>query len=82
MGLKAPANLGVEYKSDFDAIFPELAAAFGVAYAPDFFAGFEGTAPADLPAHFLPDRLHPNADGVARIVEGLGPSVLELVTPD
>nr|WP_306115278.1 MULTISPECIES: arylesterase [unclassified Roseovarius] len=82
VGLKAPANLGAGYKSDFDAIFPELAAAFGVAYAPDFFVGLEGTAPADLPTYFLPDRLHPNADGVARIVEGLGPSVLELVTPD
>jgi acyl-CoA thioesterase-1 len=28
---------------------------------------------------FQADGIHPNADGVARIVEGLGPSVLALI---
>ncbi len=82
VGLRAPSNFGADYKDDFDAIFPALAEDFDVAYAPDFFVGLEGTAPADLPAFFLPDRLHPNAEGVVRIVEGLGPRILELVAPE
>lgn len=79
VGLRAPSNFGAEYKAEFDAIFPDLAEEYGVTYAPDFFAGLEGVAPTDLPAFFQPDGLHPNAAGVAQIVEGLGPRVMELI---
>ena len=79
VGLHAPSNFGAEYKAEFDGIFPGLAEAFGVPLAPDFFIGLDGVAPEDLPGFFLPDRLHPNAEGVARIVEGLGPDVLALI---
>lgn len=82
IGLQAPGNYGPAYKAQFDAIFPELAEAFGTRYAPDFFAGFADAA-GDLNAARMlmqPDGIHPNAKGVARIVDALGPSVLRLVT--
>ena len=40
VGLKAPANLGAGYKSDFDAIFPELEE--GVAKMPAARVGLKG----------------------------------------
>lgn len=82
VGLNAPSNFGPEYKAEFDAIFPTLVAEFDVAYAPDFFVGLADVEPADLPTYFQADGLHPNALGVARLVEGLGPSILNLIAPD
>ncbi|PKQ12129.1 MAG: arylesterase [Alphaproteobacteria bacterium HGW-Alphaproteobacteria-1] len=79
VGLRAPGNYGADYKAAFDAIFPELAEAHGALYAPDFFAGLGEGDPAELQAFFQPDRIHPNAEGVARIVEGLGPYVAALI---
>ncbi len=79
VGLEAPGNFGPEYKSEFDAMFPTLADEFDVPLAPDFFAGLEGEDVADWPMYFQPDGLHPNARGVVRIVQGLGPDVLQLI---
>lgn len=79
VGLTAPGNYGPEYKAAFDAIYPELSEAYGALLAPDFFAGLGGGDPAALQRWFQADGIHPNADGVARIVEGLGPSVLALI---
>ena len=79
VGLTAPGNYGPEYKTAFDAIYPELSEDYGALLAPDFFAGLGGGDPATLQRWFQADGIHPNADGVARIVEGLGPSVLALI---
>jgi acyl-CoA thioesterase-1 len=80
VGFEAPGNYGPDYKTAFDAIYPDLAQTHDTLYAPDFFAGLtaEGSGPADLADYFQPDGLHPNAEGVARIVAGLGPFVLDL----
>lgn len=79
VGMTAPGNYGAEYKADFDAIYPELSEAYGTLYAENFFAGLGVGTPADLQAYFQADGIHPNAEGVARIVEALGPSVIELI---
>lgn len=79
VGMKAPGNYGAGYKADFDAIYPELSEAYGTLYAGNFFAGLGEGSPADLQAYFQPDGIHPNADGVGRIVEALGPRVIELI---
>lgn len=79
VGIKAPGNYGAGYKADFDAIYPELSEAYGTLYAGNFFAGLGEGSPADLQAYFQPDGIHPNADGVGRIVEALGPRVIELI---
>lgn len=81
VGLQAPGNYGPDYKAAFDRIYPDLADAYGTLYAESFFLGLSRDA-GDLSAFgafFQPDGIHPNADGVTRVVEGLGPLVLELV---
>ncbi len=81
VGMQAPGNYGPAFKEAFDAIYPELARETGALYAPDFFEGLQVADgdPASVRAFMQPDGIHPNAEGVARIVEALGPRVLSLV---
>lgn len=81
VGMQAPGNYGPDYKTAFDGMYPEIAAAYGTLYRDSFFAGLGGPDidPAAVVAFMQADGIHPNADGVARIVEGLGPDVLELI---
>ncbi len=81
VGLPAPGNYGPEFKAAFEAMYPELAAAHGALWHPDFLAGLRAAveAGANPVALMQPDGLHPSAEGVRRIVEDLGPAVLDLV---
>ena len=79
VGMRAPGNYGAEYAAAFDAIYPELAAAHDALLYPDFFAGLGEGAPADLQRYFQPDGIHPNRNGVDRIVADLGPAVIDLL---
>lgn len=84
VGLKAPGNFGPDYKAAFDAIYPELAQSYGALLAPGFFdgliaAGANPADPASMAKWMQADGIHPNADGVKLIVEGLGPKVQELI---
>ncbi|WP_299367603.1 arylesterase [uncultured Tateyamaria sp.] len=81
VGMQAPGNYGPDYKQAFDAMYPEIAADYGALYVESFFEGLggAGTDPAALGAFMQADGIHPNADGVARIVEGLGPHVIALI---
>ncbi|MEP1355535.1 MAG: arylesterase [Tateyamaria sp.] len=80
VGMQAPGNYGPEYKAAFDSMYPDLAEAYGTLYAESFFEGLggAGTDPATLGDFMQADGIHPNASGVALIVEGLGPFVLDL----
>ncbi len=73
-GMYALPNLGDAYQQQFRAVFDGLARRPGVLYDPFF---LEGVA-AD-PALNQPDRLHPNAAGVKRIVARLLPLVEKLL---
>lgn len=79
VGLEAPPNYGPEFKASFDAIYPDLAAEFGAALYPSFLAALaDGTDIETARAAYVqPDGLHPNAEGVARIVAAMGPVVLD-----
>ena len=81
VALEALGNYGPDYKRDFDAIYPDLAARHGAQLADNFFAALlaPGTSQATLTTWMQPDGIHPNADGVARIVAALGPRVLTLL---
>lgn len=79
VGLKAPGNFGPAYKAQFDAIYPELAAAYGSLHADSFFDGLPGNDPAAVRAFMQADGIHPNAEGVVLIVDALGPDVLRLI---
>lgn len=74
IGIEAPGNFGPGYKAEFDAIFPELAEEHG-----SLLAWWDLQRLADRPEMIQEDGLHPSAAGVARLVERLGPAVLELV---
>lgn len=73
-GMLAPRNLGEDYASSFDAIFPELAKAHGLALYPFFL-----DAIALRPELNLDDGMHPNARGVDVIVAQILPYVDKLV---
>ena len=81
IGMTAPGNYGAEYKAAFDAIYPELAEAYGTLYLDSFFAGLmvDGQMPADMGAVMQADGIHPNPDGVKKIVEVVGPEVEALL---
>jgi len=80
IGMQAPGNYGADYKAVFDAIYPELAQQYRTLYAPSFFEGLSADGdPNAVGAFMQPDGIHPNAKGVALIVEALGPKVMELV---
>lgn len=80
IGMEAPGNYGPEFKRDFDAIWPEMAARHDVTLVPSFFIALgENPDPAELREMFQADGLHPNTEGVQRIVAGLGPHVLDLL---
>ncbi len=80
VGIQAPSNYGPEYKAAFDAIYPELAQSYGTVYAESFFAGLQVNGDPGAANQFMQsDGLHPNAEGVAKIVEGIGPYVLRLI---
>lgn len=81
VGMTAPGNYGPEYKASFDAIYPELAEQYGTLYEAEFFGALteDGDGPAAARSYIQADGIHPNAEGVARIVAALGPRVEELI---
>lgn len=78
VGMEAPLNYGPDYQAAFDANYPDLAAEYGTLYAESFLAPV--VAAPDLRAVMQADGIHPNATGVALIVEALGPAVEALLT--
>lgn len=81
VGLTAPGNYGPDYKQAFEAIFPDLAATYGTLYAPSFLAPIEAALESGTPLSDMMQRdgIHPNANGVAMIVNALGPKVAQLI---
>lgn len=69
VGIKAPPELGA-YARQFDAVYGALAREHGVPFYPDILDGV-----ARDPALNQPDRIHPNARGVAVIAAKLAPAI-------
>lgn len=84
VGVPAVDNYGPDYKAAFDAMFSDLADSYDVALYPDIFAALrEGDGTGDIETarrdFMQEDGIHPDAEGVARIVDDLGPAVAALV---
>ena len=83
VGLTAPGNYGPDWQAAFNAMYPELAETHDALYVADFLAPLTAAAVEDPGAAFAtymqPDGIHPSADGVALIVEALGPEVETLI---
>lgn len=81
VGIPAPSNYGADYQTRFDAIYPDLAKEYGAILYPDFLTALRqngGSGMAEL-SLMQADNLHPNPEGVTRMVAGIGPSVLALI---
>lgn len=81
VGLPAPGNYGPEYKDAFDSMYPELADVYNALYFKDFLAGLSELPDraAAIRQYMQADGIHPNADGVALIVDAMGPTVEQLI---
>jgi acyl-CoA thioesterase I len=73
-GMYPPANFGPDYTAAFRAVFDRLSKRPGLLYDPFFLDGV-----ALEPSLVLADGMHPNAEGIARIVDRLLPLVLRLM---
>jgi acyl-CoA thioesterase-1 len=73
-GMYAPRNLGRDYGDRFNAIYPDLAAKHDVPLYPFFLDGV-----ALDPKLNQEDGMHPNAKGVAIVVEGILPHLTALI---
>ncbi|MBN8928248.1 MAG: arylesterase [Rhodospirillales bacterium] len=73
-GMYAPPNLGPDYQRAFRAVFDTLGRRPGVIYDPFFLEGV-----ATVPELNQADGLHPNAEGVRRIVARILPLVEKLL---
>jgi len=73
-GMLAPPNLGAEYGEAFRNTYAQLAREYEVVFYPFFLEGV-----AAEPALNQPDGIHPNARGVAVMVERILPSVEQLL---
>ena len=74
VGMRAPPNLGRDYAAAFDGIYARLAAKHGVALYPFFLDGV--AAQRELNQQ---DGIHPDARGVAAMVERILPAVAALL---
>ncbi len=73
-GMLAAPNLGPQYETQFNSLYPRLAQEYGVVYYPFFLDGV-----AANPKLNLGDGIHPNATGIAVIVDKIMPSVERLL---
>jgi acyl-CoA thioesterase-1 len=71
-GMIAPPNMGADYASAFNPIYPELAKAYDVPLYPFFLDGV-----ASVEGMNQADYMHPNARGVGVIVERILPLVTQ-----
>jgi acyl-CoA thioesterase-1 len=73
-GMLAAPNLGASYGQAFNNLYPRLAKQYGLVFYPFFLEGVAGD-----PRLNLGDRIHPNRDGIAVIVENILPTVEKLL---
>jgi acyl-CoA thioesterase-1 len=74
VGMRIPPNYGEDYAQRFAAVYPSLAAELDVPLVPFLLDGVAGLAEVNLP-----DGLHPNAEGHARVAAGLVPHLEPIV---
>ena len=75
LGMRAPPNLGPDYVTKFDAIYPKLSADYGALLYPFYLDGVAAQATLNQA-----DGIHPNEKGLAVIIPKLLPLVAELLS--
>lgn len=82
IGVRAPGNFGPTYKTNFNAIFPKLAKTYDAEYVEHFFESLIDPTEPNQPLlqYFQNDRMHPNKQGVSKVVQTIGPVVQKLIS--
>jgi acyl-CoA thioesterase-1 len=70
MGMRAAPNLGPDYEREFNGIYEDLAGRYGLVLYPFFLDGVAANA-----SLLLDDGMHPNPQGIDRMVEGVLPLI-------
>jgi len=73
-GMLAPRNMGNDYVTAFEAVYPSLAEKYDVVYLPFFLEGVAGESALNQL-----DGIHPNPEGVAKIVAHIAPQMRALI---
>jgi len=76
MGMRAPPNLGPDFKAQFEPIYPALARQYGAKLVPFFLAPVIGK-----PDLIQQDHIHPTAQGVEAIVAATAGPVAQALPP-
>lgn len=74
-GMLASPSWGPDYEAAFNAIYPELSQQYGMPLYPFFLDGV-----ATIPELNQADGIHPTREGVAIIIEKIGPYVKEALS--
>lgn len=75
-GMRAAPNLGADYVKAFEGIYPDLARKYDAPLDPFFLEGVVTQS-----ALMLPDRIHPNPQGIERIADRVTPLVARALAP-
>ncbi len=74
VGFNAAPNIGPVFQEQFDAIFPDLEAAYPITVTYTFLTGVAGDSNLNLD-----DGIHPNADGYNIVAQNLLPTVKTVI---
>ena len=77
LGMQVPPNYGQKYARDFANLFASVAQAGGAALVPFLLAGVADGPDADK--LFQADRIHPNAQAQARMLDNIWPALKPLL---
>jgi acyl-CoA thioesterase-1 len=77
VGMQVPPNYGQKYAQDFAQLFATVAKAEGAAWLPFFLKGVADGPDADR--LFQSDRIHPNAEAQARMLDNVWPVLKPLL---
>lgn len=75
-GMRAPPNLGTDYAAEFEPMYARLAKKHDVPLYPFILEGVAAERSLNQE-----DGIHPNAEGVAVIVNSLAPLIADLLAP-
>ena len=74
IGMRAPENMGTHYVTSFNEIYPSLSKKYKTNFYPFFLLDV-----ALKPKLNQKDMLHPNKEGVKKIVKNISPSILTFI---
>ena len=79
VGIAAGNNYGQDYQQAFNGMYAELAQGYDIPLITSFFDGITDTATTqlDIRKYMQADGIHPNAQGVALIVDAMGPAIAQ-----